>query len=228
MHRVARLGEEPPDCRLSRVGTVLGKPQEREPGLRLIAVRDRLLVCHRSRTELTADPQHIATLAHRQACRGGRPGLDVALDGAIELIEGLVIGAAHAHDLATVHGTLRGERNQSRLDLAPRRQGMGPFGGASEVRDLLTALNHRAVDRCRRTPEKPRLQPGPPSPRPSEQGLAGPDRHTAAADPVPTTPSQSDRDRRIGGRTLRSRQHAQAPRASRPERCSRTSRCISR
>ena len=50
------------------------------------------------------------------------------------------------HDLRPVHQTLTTERDQIRLSLAPPAQRGGPLLGTPKVEDLLTGVDHRAVD----------------------------------------------------------------------------------
>ena len=144
--RVARLGEQPPDCADGRLRTPPRQPQQGQARLRLEAEADGPVVRRLGGTEVTDDPQHVAALAHGQPCGRRRSGGVVPLGREAELLDRRGEGAADAHDLPAVHRALAREGDQSRLGVDPRGQRAGPLGRPAVVGDLLAGLDQRAVD----------------------------------------------------------------------------------
>ena len=69
---VGGLGEEPADRGEGGLGAAAGQPEQRQPGLRLVAVVGGTFVALLGGVQLAEHAVHVATLGEREA--GGRPG----------------------------------------------------------------------------------------------------------------------------------------------------------
>ncbi len=139
------FGEHATDRRCRRCDVAFGKSQQGEPGGRIPAQLAGGPIRRQRVGELAAEAVQFALLVASHTERrverlGEARGRVLGLDGRRRPV------AVDLEQLGTVHEALPAVRHEVGLRRAPVVEGLGPFGGAAQLEDVDTRLDHRAVD----------------------------------------------------------------------------------
>ena len=146
-HRVLVVVEHPTRSCGRGVGPSLGHPEQGQPGLRVVTVLVGRRVSRLRTVEITLEPEHLASLELDLAEGALAQALGhVALLRERELIQRVGPRTLPAHDLRSMHRGLPGELHEAFLLLAPHREQARPVRHAANVVELLTGVDHDAVD----------------------------------------------------------------------------------
>ena len=136
--RRLRLANRAADRRLRCASLTLREPQQRKARLECLAVLGGSTVGEVGVGEFASQPVELRELVERRAV--------APLAGALGFRRRLGPCAAESQQLHTMHEAYPAKRHEIWLCVAPPRQRVGPFAGASEIKQGMAALDHGAVD----------------------------------------------------------------------------------
>ena len=143
---LCRLRQGAVDCGGRCVSLPLGKPQQREPGLRLPAEPTRVAVRRLGSGEVPLHAEDFACDVCRLARSPAVAAGEAARERSLSLLDGLAPVAVELEDLRAMHQAAAAERNKVGLAFAPPRQRRRPLPRPTQLVRILAGEDHAAVD----------------------------------------------------------------------------------